>query len=75
MLKLTCLIHPCYYRKTIFDIIKNTNLLEGDLIRFFRQIVDKIHQIRNSTQDERLIQLLNNCEDLIENTLMDVDLV
>ena len=72
---LTSLIHPCYYNKSIFDILENTNLLEGDLIRFFRQILDRINQIKKATEDERLRQMLRSCQDLIMNCLRDIDSV
>jgi len=72
---LTSLIHPCYHNKSIFDIMENTNLLEGDLIRFFRQILDRINQIKKATKDERLKQMLRSCQDLILNCLRDIDTV
>jgi len=72
---LTSLIHPCYYNKSIFDIMENTNLLEGDLIRLFRQILDRINQIKKATEDERLRQMLMSCKDLILNCLRDIDSV
>ena len=72
---LTSLIHPCYHNKSIFDIMENTNLLEGDLIRFFRQILDRINQIKKATEDERLRQMLRSCRDLILNCLRDIDSV
>ena len=72
---LTSLIHPCYYNKSIFDIMENTNLLEGDLIRFFRQILDRLNQIKKATKDERLKQMLKSCRDLIFNCLRDIDTV
>src|SRR3989338_6522159 len=73
--QLTALMHPCYDNKTIFDIMDNTNLLEGDLIRFFRQILDKINQIKQATQDQRLRQILKSCQGLIINCLRDIDAV
>ena len=72
---LTALMHPCYDNKTIFDIMDNTNLLEGDLIRFFRQIMDKINQIKQATQDQMLQQMLKSCQGLIINCLRDIDAV
>ncbi|MEK6869416.1 MAG: helicase-related protein, partial [Nanoarchaeota archaeon] len=72
---LTALMHPCYDNKTIFDIMDNTNLLEGDLIRFFRQIMDKINQIKQATQDQRLQQMLKSCQGLIINCLREIDTV
>lgn len=72
---LTSLIDPCFHNKSIFDIMENTNLLEGDLIRFFRQLLDLINQIKKATKDERLRQILISCRDLIFNCLMDIDTV
>lgn len=73
--RLTALIHPCYYGKNIFDIMKNTNLLEGDLIRFFRQILDRIGQIKKATQDERLIGMLHSCERIIDDSMQEIDVI
>ena len=73
--QLTALIDPCYHGKSIFEIINNTNLLEGDLIRFFRQILDRIGQVRKATQDNMLIRLLDNCARLIDDTMKDIDAI
>ncbi len=72
---LTALIHPCYYNQSIFDIMKKTNLLEGDIIRFFRQVLDRINQIKKATSDQRLKQMLKSCQDSILNCLRDIDSV
>ncbi|NQV08299.1 DEAD/DEAH box helicase [Candidatus Woesearchaeota archaeon] len=72
---LTALVTPCYERKTIFDILKNTNLVEGDLLRFFRQIVDRIGQVRKATDNEELRQKLRGCLELIDDCLTDIDTV
>ena len=71
--QLTALIHPCYHRRTIFEIMKNTNLLEGDLIRFFRQMIDRIGQVRNATTDRDLIEIMQNCQGLIIDCIKDID--
>ncbi len=71
----TAMIHPCHNGKTIFDIAKNTTLLEGDIIRFLRQILDKINQIRNATADHHLQSKLHDCQQRIRNCLKDVDVV
>ncbi|MBU0628083.1 MAG: DEAD/DEAH box helicase [Nanoarchaeota archaeon] len=73
--KLTALIHPCYYGKTIFEMMKNVNLLEGDLIRFFRQMIDKFAQIANATDDFELRQMARNCQGLIITSLADIDAI
>tara|TARA_Y100000294_G_scaffold171406_1_gene184830 strand:- start:2716 stop:4635 length:1920 start_codon:yes stop_codon:yes gene_type:complete len=72
---LTSLVHPCYYNKTIFEILENTSLVEGDLIRFFRQILDRINQIKQATKDIRLRQMLMSLQDLILDCLKDIDVI
>lgn len=71
---LTALIDPCYHGKSLFDIMENTNLLEGDLIRFFRQILDRINQIKKATLDERLRHMLKSCKNIILNCLKEIEL-
>ena len=73
--ELTAMVHPCYHGKDIFDIMDNTNLLEGDLIRFFRQILDRIGQIKAATHDSVLIDMLNNCQKIINDCLRDIDII
>jgi len=70
---LTAVIHPCYHGKDIFEIMKNTNFLEGDVIRFLRQILDRLAQIRNASNDSNLIQKMKNCQGLVVNSLADID--
>lgn len=70
---LTALIYPCYRGENIFKILKYTNLVEGDLIRFFRQMLDRFSQIKKSTNDDRLRQMARNCQELINDSLADID--
>lgn len=70
---LTALVHPCYHGKTIFEIISNTNLLEGDIIRFLRQVLDRLGQIREATEDHQLRNLTDSCSHLIKDCIKDVD--
>jgi len=71
--ELTALIHPCYHGKDIFEIMKNTNFLEGDIIRFFRQMLDRFSQIKNATKDMMLKQMVGSCQRLIVDSLADID--
>lgn len=72
---LTALIHPLYNGASIFDILDNTNLEEGDIIRYFRQIIDRIRQVKQATPDKRLADLLDNCQTIIANCLKDIDIL
>ena len=75
MAQLTALIYPCYHGKSIFEIIPNINLLEGDLIRFFRQIMDRIGQLKKASDDRELVATLENCQLLVTTCLKDIDVV
>ncbi|MDP2749396.1 MAG: DEAD/DEAH box helicase [Nanoarchaeota archaeon] len=72
MKKISAFVDPCYSGKSIFDIIKNSNLLEGDVIRFLRQMSDRLNQLKKATDDERLARLLESCQERVENTMKDI---
>lgn len=66
---LTALINPMYNGKTFFDLLGLTNLLEGDLIRLFAQILDRVGQIKKATNDSDLIRKMQNCKGIVERML------
>lgn len=68
---LTSLVHPCYYGSSLFKILENTNLLEGDIIRFFRQILDRLGQVKSATEDKSLRDMLGNCQQLVNSCVKD----
>ena len=71
----TAIIWPCYSGQDIFDILDNTNLLEGDIIRFLRQILDRIGQIFKATPDAELVQNLEGIKGKIIECLKDLDVL
>ena len=73
--EVTSFIHPIYNGKTFFDLMKNSNLLEGDLIRFFGQILDRIGQIKKATTDDNLVTLMDDLQGLIMKALEGIYLV
>jgi len=75
MIKITALVHPCYSGSSIFDIMRNTNLQEGDLVRFFRQIIDRITQVKMATGDNDLKAKMENCQKKVLDCLKDIDFV
>ena len=75
MAKLTGLLHPCYNGATIFEIMNNTNLQEGDLVRFFRQVIDRITQVKMATTDRDLQAIMDNCQKKVLDCLKDIDAV
>ncbi|MBU4501943.1 MAG: DEAD/DEAH box helicase [Nanoarchaeota archaeon] len=69
------LVDPVYHGKSIFDILENTSLLEGDLLRFFRQVNDRFRQIKTATHDERLKDMVTSCQNLINDSMKDIDII
>jgi superfamily II RNA helicase len=69
------LVYPCYNKKDIFEVLRNTNMPEGDLIRFFRQMIDKIRQIRKATRNQEIITRMDDCQDLVQDCIEAVDIV
>jgi len=71
--EMTAMIHLCYYNKGIFEIINNTNLLEGDIIRFFRQMLDRLNQVRDASNESTLVTMLDNAKRLIRDCIEEID--
>ncbi len=73
--QVTKLINPCYDEQSIFQIFAETQLLEGDVIRFFRQIMDRLSQIQNATQEKELRDITSHVIDKIKKLLEEVDVL
>jgi superfamily II RNA helicase len=73
--KITALIDPVYRGEDFFEVIGNTNLLEGDLMRFYAQILDRIGQIRKASADFALLQKMENCKSIVERALEKIYLI
>jgi len=65
--KLTAILYPCYQQKTFIEILKNTNMLEGDLVRLLMQILDRLEQISRATHDEKIKDIVVSAKDMIKN--------
>jgi len=66
---ITVFVKPVYDGKTMFDVLALTNLLEGDLIRIYGQIIDKAGQIKKSTGDYVIREMMKNCEGIVKRAL------
>ena len=73
--EMTTLVYPIYHGKTFFDVLESTEMLEGDLIRFYGQILDRLGQIRKATVDHKLIRKMENCQGIVEKSLEGIYLV
>ncbi|HLC47227.1 MAG TPA: DEAD/DEAH box helicase [Candidatus Nanoarchaeia archaeon] len=70
--KVAALVEPCINRKSFFDALEVANLLEGDLIRYFSQIIDRIGQVRRASTDYDFLNRLDALEQRIRDFLGDV---
>lgn len=73
--KISALVYPVYSGESFFKVLEQTNLQEGDLIRFFLQILDRIGQIKKSTTDYRVKNKMTNCEGILKKALEGIYLV
>ena len=71
----TVFIHPIYNGKTFFDVLDFMNLLEGDLIRLYSQILDRIGQVLKATTDYKLKNKMINCQSIVTRALEGIYLV
>tara|TARA_Y100000034_G_scaffold128112_1_gene182186 strand:+ start:174 stop:2060 length:1887 start_codon:yes stop_codon:yes gene_type:complete len=72
---ITTFVDPVMNDKNIFDVIDNTNLLEGDIIRLFRQILDKVSQIKKATHEHELGHILDGIAFKIDKSMEDIDVI
>ncbi len=54
------------------DLLKFSNLQEGDYIRFFRQIIDLLRQIQKATTDEKLYETLVKIKEKIDRDVIEI---
>ena len=73
LVKVTALIYPCFHDGDIFKVIENTQLPEGDLLRFYRSVLDKVLQIKKATNDSELSKKMDNCSHAIKICIKSVD--
>ncbi|MBI2138031.1 DEAD/DEAH box helicase [Candidatus Woesearchaeota archaeon] len=72
---LASLIEPCYDRKGFFDIIELSTLSEGDIIRLFGQMLDRIQQIRRASMNHDLSVALESADEKIRLLLEEVNVL
>ena len=71
----TAFVHPIFYGEDFFNVFDSTNLLEGDLIRLYLQILDRIGQIKKASSKAGLRYRMENCEGIIKKALEGIYLV
>ena len=59
--------------KSFEELMSLTNLAEGDLIRFFRQIIDQLEQIKHASDNEELVAKINRVIRSIDRDVVRVE--
>ena len=72
---ITAFIYPIFHDQDFFDVLKYSNLLEGDLIRIYAQVLDRLGQIRKASSDHELLSKVDACEDVIKQAMEGIYLV
>jgi superfamily II RNA helicase len=54
------------------ELMRHTNMPEGDIVRFIRQIIDLLQQIQHATTDEELRQKILHIKDKIDRDVVSV---
>ena len=62
---MTAIMMPCMEGKSFIEILKNTSLLEGDLIRILMQVMDRLEQMSRADNNE----LLEHCKEIVKGPL------
>jgi len=69
---MSSIIYPLFTNSDFFDILENTSLDEGDLIRLYGQIMDRINQIQRATENYDLKSRLESCFTMLKELLKDL---
>jgi superfamily II RNA helicase len=72
MFEMASLVESCFNKGSFFDIIDLTNQSEGDLIRLFSQMLDRLRQVRRASFNMNLNDKLDVLSDKITHFLQDV---
>ena len=73
LMRLTKLIKRWCEGCEFSELLDYTNLDEGDIIRFFRQMIDVERQIMKASTDEELRYKIGRCIDLVQRDVVKVD--
>mgnify|MGYP001617921049 CR=1 FL=1 len=71
--KLAPLLSAWFKTANLPKLLEMTNLLEGDIIRFFRQIIDMSTQIKGATEDQELRDRMDNVIGILNRGLIEVE--
>lgn len=74
--KMSAVVGPMVQGKKFIEILKNTNMPEGDLIRLLMRMIDLLDQIdRAIVDDDNLRSIVRNSKEIIKDSLEGLQLV
>ncbi|MBW3019235.1 DEAD/DEAH box helicase [Candidatus Woesearchaeota archaeon] len=73
--ELTGIIKPAFEKQNFFEILKNTNFLEGDMLRFFDQILDRTGQVKTATQFTEVMDRMRDCDTVVKHVIEEVFMI
>ena len=56
-----------------YTLLELSNLLEGDIIRLFRQIIDILRQMKKAANEPELISRIEDCISKIDRDVVSVE--
>lgn len=56
------------------DLVEYTTMSEGDIVRFFRMVLDGLHQIKHATLNDELYEKIERVEERIDRDIISVSL-
>jgi superfamily II RNA helicase len=72
--KMIKILSKWYDGCTFEDMMTLTNILEGDIIRMFRQVIDYCRQVKRATKDLELDEFLSQAMNAIDRDIVKVQL-
>ncbi len=73
LLDITAIVHPCHFKADFMQALLNSGMPEGDLIRFYRQIMDRLNQVKNATTDPSLADFCRTAIEIVSKCLSGID--
>jgi len=67
--KLTGVVYPLFQQKKFIEILQNSDMQEGDLMRLLLQMMDRLEQIDRALLDDKKRHVVRNCKYLIRDCL------
>ncbi len=67
---MSAIMKPCQEGVPMLDVLSNTSMQEGDLLRLFKQIIDRLGQVENAAENRRLF---SDCKDIVIRCIQNMD--